>query len=182
MQAEPIIFSLSEDDRIVRVNEQWTRFAQANGGEHLAPPAVLGTDLWRYISDGSVRELYRMMLQRVRGGRTVRYSFRCDSPAVRRMFAMTVSPGEGGQVEFCSALLQQEERAPLSLLDPRWPRDDRLILVCSWCHRVELDPSLWLEVEEAVARGHHLEAPSLPGLTHGICPSCFQEVRRSLNA
>jgi hypothetical protein len=173
---DPSIFYLVDPlDRIVGVNKAWTDFAIMNGGYSALPTEVIGTNLWSHISNETVREVYRLILRRVRGGRRVTFSFRCDSPARRRKFEMTIALAEVGNVRFRSQLLSEEEREPVLLLDPGQARDDRMMVVCSWCQRISESGGAWLPVEDAVARDSLMEASSYPTITHGMCDDCLKK-------
>jgi len=137
------------------------------------PEHVLGQDLLRSVADQTVRELYVRMIRRARAGTPVRFHYRCDAPDRRRMFEMKIHLVAGGEVEFVSTLRYENPRAPVALLEPGRLRDDRLLLVCSWCQMVALPDKTWVPVESAVETLHLLEAETFPRLTHGICESCL---------
>jgi hypothetical protein len=160
-------------DRVAGVNKAWTDFAIMNGAFSVLPNGVIGSNLWSHISSETVREVYRLILRRVRGGRRVTFSYRCDSPARRRKFEMTVALAEGGNVRFTSKLLSEEEREPVRLLEPGQPRNDRMMVVCSWCQRVSEPGGTWLPVEDAVVRDSLMEAATFPRITHGMCDDCL---------
>src|SRR5450631_2450126 len=89
---EPVSYQIDGHDDIISVNSAWKAFARSNGAPHLAEQ-VVGRSLWEFVSDGTTRQVYRDLLVRVRGGRTVTFSYRCDSPSLRRYMRMTMTPG-----------------------------------------------------------------------------------------
>lgn len=153
--------------------DAWIDFARGNHGEGLLPEQVLGQDLLDSVGDETVRELYIRMIRRARTGTPVRFHYRCDAPDRRRMFEMKIHMLTGGEVEFVSTLRYEDPRPLVALLDPRRLRDDRLLLVCSWCQKVALPDKTWVPVESAVESLHLLEEETFPRLTHGICESCL---------
>jgi hypothetical protein len=175
-----IAYRVDRDDRILSVNEGWSRFAAENDAERLKGKAVLGISLWDFITDTAVRDLHALMLERVRSERTVRYRFRCDAPGKCRLFEMTMAPGAEGGVSFCSELVSEENRPSLPLLDPKSSRNGLFLKVCSWCHAMAQPDGSWSSLEE-VAAGLQGEA-AVPALTHGICGACEAEMRRELVA
>ena len=175
MAIEPIVYQVDRDDRILSVNEGWSRFAAENEAERLKGETVVGRSLWDYITDTAVRGLHALMLERVRSGRTVRYRFRCDAPGKCRLFEMTMAPEPKGGVSFCSELVSEENRPSLPLLDPKSSRNGRFLKVCSWCHAMARPDGSWASLEE-VAAGLEGEA-TVPALTHGICGACETEMR-----
>ena len=71
-----VVYVLDESDAIATVNDSWTAFARANGGEALLPPAIIGRSVWDYIADPTTRLLYRRIFERVRTGMgPVRFRF-----------------------------------------------------------------------------------------------------------
>jgi hypothetical protein len=51
-----------------------------------------------------------------------------------------------------------------------------VLTVCSYCHRIAVDPDVWQHVED------HLHKNPLLKLTHGICPDCIEKVRATWEA
>lgn len=178
---DEIHYRLNDRDEIVFVSEAWGPFAAANGDDRLAAAAVLGRPLWEFISDPSTRLLYRDILARVRAGVPVRFTFRCDSPACRRLLAMEVSGGPGGGAELRTRTLSEEEREPQPLLDRGRPRSEEFVRVCGWCKKVDVG-GRWAEVEEAVARLGLFDRPLLPQVTHGICEDCYARMVETLRS
>lgn len=170
-----ITYRIDADNRLTQVNEAWSEFARRNHGDALMPEQVVGHNLLDTIANITVRELYLRMIQLARSGQTVRFHYRCDAPDRRRTFEMIIRPLAAGAVEFESTLTHEEPRPSLALLELGRPRDERLLQICSWCQKVELDDGRWVPVEQAVEILHLLEANIFPQLTHGICGACVAE-------
>lgn len=176
-----LTYRIDSADRIIDVNDAWAVFAVANSGEHLLPPGVLGSALFAAISDASTREVYRLLLQRVRKDRTpLRFRFRCDGPRQRRLLQMTVSGSTDNVVAFSTLLIASTKRPAVRLIDAAQPRTDALLRVCGWCMRVAMPDDRWTEVGQAIAVMGLLEQPSLPQITHGMCPRCFETLDKAL--
>jgi hypothetical protein len=173
--SKTLIYEIDDSDRLVAVNEAWTSFAVANDAPELSSPSVLGLRLWDAITDPSTRDLYRTLLDRVRRGEEVRYTFRCDGPAVRRDMHMRVSL-EGRRVRFTSRLAEATPRESQPILDRTVPRTPDLLRVCGWCKKIALADDRWEEAEVAIPLLGLQTARTLPALTHGICPACFERV------
>jgi hypothetical protein len=174
-----VVYRIDERDRIVFCDEGWDAFAAANDGEAAASARVLLRPLWDFVSDPTTRDLYRQVILRARAARTLRFTIRCDSPTRRRLLELSVSPGEGGWVEFRTRVLAEEERPPQPLWEPRAARSGELLRVCGWCKKVFVGDG-WAEVEEAADRLKLFELPALPLLTHGICEACYGRVAATL--
>lgn len=168
------IYCIDARHQIVSVNDDWRAFAVENGAPALAEAALIGTSLWRYITDATTVHLYRLLLQRLhaRGG-PLRVPFRCDAPALRRYMELELAPLDDGGVRFTAAVLRLEARAPVPLLDAALQRGGGLLRMCSWCKRVELGDGTWVEVEEAVMRLALFDHAAPPHITHGMCGDCF---------
>lgn len=175
-------YRISPDDIILEVNESWVDFAAANGAPELGPIQVLGQPLWRFISGVEVRHLYTLLLGRIRRTHsTVVIPFRCDAPDLRRFMEMTMTALPDGTVEFIATLIRTESRDVVSFLAPGSDRGQPLLTICSWCKRVQIAETDWVEVEKAVARLGLFQRDILPQLTHGVCHTCYAEVLRELS-
>jgi hypothetical protein len=172
----PIALSYSIDaaDCIEAVNESWTRFATANGGESVLPSNVVGSSLWRWISDASTRQVYKTLLKNARSGAPlVRFRFRCDAPRERRLLEMHISANRDASVDFETRLILSQPRDDVRLIAADAPRTDALISVCGWCMRVQVSPGQWIEVDRAVVMLELFQSERLPAITHGMCPECY---------
>lgn len=109
----------------------------------------MGRSLWEFVGDVTTRQVYRDLLARVRGGRTVSFPYRCDSPSLRRFMRMTMMPGAGNSVAFEGVTLRAEPRVLPMSTGPADPPIDALVRMCSWCKRVAMVGE-WVELQLAV--------------------------------
>ncbi len=167
-----LVYRIDTGNRITWVNAAWSEFARSNQGESVMAEHVLGRDLFASITDPAVREIYKSIIERVRAGAVLEFSYRCDAPDKRRVFVMEVRLQADGAVEFTSILKHEEARPSVAVLEPGGVRGQGLMRVCSWCQKVVMPDGQWLPVEAAVVELHLLEAEQLPTITHGICPPC----------
>ena len=179
MPGSVVIYRIDARDEICYVNPGYDEFAKANDALHLMSHFVLHRPLWAFISDPTTALLFRDIVQRVRGGRTVRFPFRCDAPHRRRMLEMQVSNVGNGEIEFHVRRLHEEDRPIPALLDPQTGRSSEHVRACSWCKKI-LVGAVWHEVEEAVARLRLFERVPLPQVTHGICKPCEERVLQAM--
>jgi len=49
------------------------------------------------------------------------------------------------------------------------PRTEKLLIICSWCNKIETGNGQWEEVEEAVKTLGLFELETLPMISHGMC-------------
>ncbi len=187
MPSPAIVYRIDASDRITYVSEGWDVFAGENSSGGVTAADVLGRPLWDFISDDTTKEIYRQVLARIRTGRRMSYSFRCDSPACRRLLEMQIRlHGDAGGVEFQTSTLTEvaRELAPVSQGDGSVGAEELepgLVRVCGWCNRFYADGA-WREMEEAFPRLRLLEHPERQMLTHGMCEQCFERMVGDLSA
>jgi hypothetical protein len=171
---EALSYAIDDQDRLIRLDEGFYRFAEENGWDEAG--ASLGRSLWDFVAGADVQKLQRLLVRRIREGvRDVKLPFRCDGPEVsREMDIRIVADSSGRVVLFSARLRSEEERAqPQPLLDPDSPRSEELLPMCAWCDRFEVEGE-WVEVEEAAKRLELFRRSELPTLDHGICPRCSE--------
>lgn len=172
---------LDADDRIVAVNDEWEAFARENRAPQLTRQAVLERPIWEFIAGGETQAIYELIIRRVRTGQaTIWVPFRCDSPEQRRFMEMEVAPLPGGQVRLSSRILHLESRPAIGDWNAPRQAGQRIVSVCSWCKRVELRPSVWVEVEHAMPLLKPAPGEPAPGLSHGFCGPCATDWLRKL--
>ncbi len=169
------------DDHLIDVGQGWSEFARDNGAPGLAASAPART-LWSYFDRDEVRELWQLLVDRVRATRTqVRVPLRCDAAHTRRWFEMTVTPEADARVHFRCVGVFEEPREPVALLDLGSQRnlEAEPVLVCSWCGRGK-SGSRWLDIEDLVHAERLLEQPSLPPISYGLCGPCRDDMSAEL--
>lgn len=166
-------YIVDKNDVVIHVNANWLRFARENDAPHLTRRTVLGRSLWDFIGGLETRHIYRLLMDHVRQKqRRVVFTYRCDSPTLRRYMYMEIVPAPDLALEFRSYLLRQESREHIRLLDPAIPRNHELVRMCSWCHRVLCEEN-WLPVEDGIQCLGLFGTSDLPRITHGICFNCM---------
>ncbi len=166
-------YVVDADDVVVAVGGDWAQFARENQAEGLTE-GWRGRRLWDSVGDEDLRDVWRLLVSTVRSRRAdLTVPFRCDAPRARRWFEMTVSVDEHDHVRFRSALVREEPRSPVALLDRGAERDPELepVAVCSWCARGSLDGT-WRDLDQLVAESGLLAQVPLPTVSYGICASC----------
>ncbi|MBE0576622.1 MAG: hypothetical protein IH613_12095 [Desulfuromonadales bacterium] len=176
-------YQIDAQDRIDYVGGDWVAFARANqAAASCFPDQVIGRPLWDFIDGMETRHLYHVVLKKVRSLQlAVKLPFRCDAPDRRRFLELLITPVSPDRLQFMSTLLREELRDPLAILLVDAQRSEELIKMCSMCKRIEtpLD-TCWSEVEEALAALAVFNADRVPQITHGICPDCLLQARKTL--
>lgn len=175
----PVCYRVDAEDKLIRFNEEWDRFALANDAPELESRRLYGRRVWDFVSDPATRGLYQDLLRRARDGRSPVFPFRCDSPELKRTLRMTLRRRDAGEVEFVVEEVLVEPRPYAALLDRRAPREGRLVRACGWCRKIWSGAG-WVEIEEAVARLGLMAEGVVPPVSHGICGPC--EARLSVGA
>lgn len=173
-----LVYHIDAADRIIFVNDAWIAFAQKHQAPQLSPDHVLGRSIWDYISDEATRQLYRVIVSRVRSQGSTEFRVRCDAPDRRVLHLMRIISRPNGAVQFASYTLHEEARPAISLLDIQQKRSNRLVQICSWCKRIALPAGSWVAAERAAAQLHFFDSEGVPQLTHGMCPDCYADMSR----
>ena len=127
------------DGVIESVTPEWLSFARENQAQHLSSDAVVGQPLLNFVTCHITRELYAVIIDRVRETRqAVVLPFRCDGPSVRRFMELDIRPDDGGRLRFAARTIREEQREAVPFFDPDVERTEAFVTVCSWCKRVWL--------------------------------------------
>ena len=173
----PVLYRIDADDRLTEVNDAWRDFARDNDGGGLDASKVLGRPLWDFLVDATTLSIYRGIVKRLRdGGTPMRFRFRCDASTRRRLLAMDITGEAAGVVRFLVTPVEDEVRPPLRFLESTHAHDGRLIRMCGWCNRVVVPSGLWVEAEEAIDPLGLFANATMPAVTHGMCPPCYEAI------
>lgn len=176
--SEPRTFTyrIDDHDRIVDCNEDWFAFARENNSAQLTRTATRNRPIWNFIDDQETRHLYRLILRRVRGGKTIHVCMRCDSPTARREVRLQIAPLPDRSVAFNSQITHEESREYVALLDVTRERSPDIVSICSWCKKVRVPGRGWFEVEEALTQLGLTSEEHLPQLANMVCYDCYQQI------
>lgn len=174
-------YSIDSHDRLIAVGDSWLSFASENDAPELTREKVIGRRIWDFIAGDPTREIYRLLLARVRGQHAgLSLPIRCDSPDLLRFMQIRLSPGERSGVDIRVVLDRVERRDHLRMLDRLAPRADYAFPMCSFCKRL-FAFGAWLEPEEAIARLGWLESRDPPEIEEDVCGECARERRAQLD-
>jgi hypothetical protein len=172
-------YRLDAHDRIVAVNEDWRRFATANGTGTLMPENVVGRPLRDFVSGDITRMFVDTLLQGVRlTGRERTVPYRCDSPDAKRYMEMTVSPAAGGGIVTSHRIVREEHfAAPNAFVAATGtgPKRD-LVKRCSMCNRLSRNGGDLVEPEVARSEGWLLVGTAT-AVIYFVCKACQSLVK-----
>jgi hypothetical protein len=174
---DTLAYTLDHGDHIVDIRGPWDAFAVANGAPGLTRDRVIGTRLLAHVTGLGVGELTRMLLLRARRGPVRGLAFRCDAPDRRRYLRMSLEPLPGNGLRIETTLLRTEPRAPQRFLDTNVERSDDVIVACSWCRKIEVPGTGFVEVDDAVATQDLFAGETVPAISHGVCGPCADQMR-----
>lgn len=174
------IYTIDASDRISFVNPAWREFIAPVAGD---PAPVLGRLIWERIPAGVVRQLWELLYNRVRAvGGGVFVPMRVDRADERRLIDIELRPLGDGSIRHICEPVWRERRAAVALLDPAYPRDERVLRSCAWCQRIQVRLGVWEEIEPAQQRLGILAEATLPRLESVACTSCKQSLLKSFPA
>ncbi|MGE3787472.1 MAG: hypothetical protein AB7H03_12590 [Nitrospirales bacterium] len=178
-----IQYTIDSADYIRFINEAWLQFACQNDGAHLNRAYVIGKSLWDFIEGEDLRHLYFQIFRTVRTKHhAMVFRFRCDSPACRRYFLLTIAPLLEGSLMLSTNSIREELRPPVPVLDADVERGEPFLRICSWCIKACLPTEEWVELEEATNRLDLLGDRPVPRLTYGICQECQRSIDQELKS
>ena len=93
---------------------------------------------------------------------------------------MTILPLPGRHLELHNRIIRLEDTEYNPLLDESGDRSEDLLTICSWCKQVKADENRWLDSDELIRETDLFASSQLPKLTHGMCPTCFDMVRKAI--
>ncbi len=167
-----MFYTLDAEDRILRVSTGWNQFSLENGGPPDLAERVVGAPLETFISGDETRAFFHGFFLRVREmGRLVWADYRCDSPELKRLHRMMLTPRPNGTltVTHVTVWAQPQSRGKF------FPVLQGAVPVCSLCGRLFIGES-WVEVAMPPA-----EAETRPLSVHYvICDSCRSASTRHL--
>jgi len=172
----PLRYTLDANDAIVAVAGDWDLFALANGGEAILAARIVGRRLDDFITGDVTRMFVRTMLMSARTlKREVQRPYRCDSPQMKRLMQMTITPRGSDWLDVCHCQLHQEPwQRPQPIIAAASACTGTFIKRCSMCNRIRVRQE-WGEVDEALPMAARLN------VVYGVCPDCLQGVALRLS-
>ena len=178
------VYTIDASDRIVFVNAAWSAFvAPLRSAPGSVANEVLGQSIWERVPAGVPKRLWELLYSRVRAiGGAVFVPMRVDRPDERRLIDIEVRPLGDGSIQHICEPVWREARPALALLDPAYPRDERVLRSCSWCQRIQVRLGVWEEIEVAQRALGVVADLTLPQLEPAVCSTCKQSLLKTFPA
>jgi len=173
------IYTIDACDRLIAVNREFVAsFAPADAAQ-----ALIGRSVWDFVSGTVPRQLWGVLYDRVRAvNAPVFVPLRADSASERCVIDVELHPVGDRSIRHVRECAWVEPRPAIALLDPNYPRDERSLLRCAWCARIQVRLGLWQEIEDAQAALRIEAAATLPAIRDGVCAPCTQSVLKTFPA
>lgn len=169
---------LNHTDRIICLPSHWDLFTAMIGSADLERERVLGRPISWFVEDETVRECFRVLLERTRReGRASRIVARCDSPGEARAMQIRFVPMSAGAIECSWSFFQGAPAEEIPNLRRHIFTPGEHLRMCGWCRQVHLHRG-WQKLENAMPALGLLDHHPLPLITHGICPQCSATMAR----
>jgi hypothetical protein len=166
-----MVYRIDKHDRLIGFDFAFRAFAIATGAPEL-PEQWVGRPIWQSSERSELNMVFRALVARARGGQHVVVPTRCDTPHLMRRIEMTIDAAGDGEVTFTSRVTSARFKSEPTL--PAAPPPQELLRMCAWCFQIETDG--WHGAEHVVAQRGLLLGEIPPDITHGICPTCFDEL------
>ena len=109
-------YSLTSGDLIRATTGQWDSFAAENAGQGALSSAIIGRNLFDMVTGAATCRFLEKTFYNCRSTQTaIGLLYRCDSPAVERLFLMRVNPLPAGGIEVQHNLIRTRPVRLLSL-------------------------------------------------------------------
>ena len=169
-----VIYMLDDELRFTFCNQEWDRFAAANGGVGLEGAGQLGRCLLDSLSE-QLRPFFQSAFQEVRETRqNWEHRYECPSSTLQRTFLMVIAPspeGEGFIVVNSLIVERPHEAKPCSHLENIYADAEGKITMCGRCRKSRvLTPETDAEAEWNWVPAH-LEGRR--AINHVLCATCF---------
>lgn len=176
-QKSTVRYSIDAQDRLVAIDPGWDAFAHANGAPDLSAERLLGSLIWDHLEGEEVVRVYEILHKRVRErSEPVTIEFRCDGVDLERSVLLEMRPAERGRIDYECRVLAEARRLPIGLLDASAERDERIVRVCSYCKSIAVSEDRWESTSDAFISLGLDRSSTMPQLSHGICPQCYEMV------
>jgi hypothetical protein len=175
------IYTIDAYDRLVEFNGAFIESIVSATGNAGTPS--IGRSIWDFVVGSVPRQLWEILYDRVRAvGAPVFVPLRADTASQRCVIDLELHPLGDRAIRHVRECVLLESRPAIALLDPNFPRDDRELLRCAWCARIQVCLGSWQEVEQAQATLRLEATESLPTVRESACAACTQSVLKTFPA
>ena len=168
-----ILFRININDNIIFINDDWSKAVALNNACGIFGDKTLHQNFWDFFDDISIEYLYRKLLFRVRQGHEVKFNLRCDYADSVQLLELHITLQSRNEVLFEVRVIEKDFYSSQSSFEESAAQTEELLVVCSWCDRVNIKNESWQEIEQAVNTLKLFESRNLPRISHGMCNDCY---------
>lgn len=168
-----ILFRINSDDRIIFINDDWSKANALNNSCGILAGKTLHQNFWDFFDDIGMEYLYRKLLFRVRRGHKIKFNLRCDYADSTKLLELHITLQNRNEVLFEVRVTGKDFHTPQNNSDESSAQTEELLVVCSWCDRINIKNNNWQEIEQAVNTLKLFESQNLPLISHGMCSDCY---------
>ena len=168
-------YKVGKAKQIIEVGGEWDEFAKENEGERALSRVVIGRSIWDFVTGAPTRMWLEALFQLAElRNEPVERIYRCDSPQLKRMMSMRISPEEEKVLRVENELLSVEplEKKVVIRHHSRIPGTD-IRMRCSICGKVKVSDQ-WLEPADLVEQN-----PDGIIVAYTVCEPCKQALPKS---
>ncbi|MDZ4816182.1 MAG: hypothetical protein SGI71_07935 [Verrucomicrobiota bacterium] len=179
---QTVVYQIDESGTIQFVNQEYRKFANAQGRPDIANP--VGQSLWDNITIPELVLVYKAALQNVlRTENPITLNCRCDSVLFNRDLKIEISLATSLANPLSSKWLYQFSCSSIETRKKGihlFPVENGVCTMCSWCNKLRV-LNEWKELEE-MGTGSDLFMGTLNAhITHGLCPVCYTHLQEEIS-
>ncbi|AXJ01997.1 hypothetical protein CYPRO_2758 [Cyclonatronum proteinivorum] len=168
-------YKVSKAKLIIAVGGEWDEFAAQNDGKRALSRSVIGRPIWDFVTGAPTRMWLEALFQLAElRNEPVERIYRCDSPQLKRVMSMRISPEDEKVLRVDNELISVEplEKKVVIRHHSRNP-DTTIRMRCSICGKIKVGEE-WNEPVELTE-----DNPAGIIVAYTVCGSCKQAMPKS---
>lgn len=172
-------YKVGKTKQIIAVGGEWDAFAEENEGRKALSRSVIGRPIWDFITGAPTRMWLETLFQLAElRNEPVERIYRCDSPQLKRVMSMRISPEEDRVLRVDNELLSVEpleKKVVIRHHSHQTGTDIRMR--CSICGKIkekENESEVWTEPADLAD-----QIPEGIVVAYTVCAACKQALPRA---
>lgn len=167
---ESTTYWLDRNNKIIKVSNNWNKFALENNGKDVLSEKILGHSLLEYVVGDNTKMWIETLLQlaRIKSNGIIK-EYRCDSPREKRYMIMELKMLGDGTLKVEHTIKKIESYSQeLNFLYSNTKLKSKLYQRCSICNKVLYEGN-WTEPNEL---SEDLTDSNEIQVIYNVCPNC----------